>query len=37
MWQVYAPAIYQHFAQPLSEEQIIILTQAFSLLLKTQP
>jgi len=37
MWQVYAPAIYQYFAQPLSEEQIIILTQAFSLLLKTQP
>ncbi|XGV95132.1 MAG: MarR family winged helix-turn-helix transcriptional regulator [Leptolyngbya sp. BL-A-14] len=36
MWQVYAQSIHQHFAEPLSEEQVSGLAQAFSLLLKAQ-
>jgi len=36
IWQVYSKSIYQYFAQQLSEEQITILIQVFSLLLTRQ-
>ena len=36
MWQVYSQSIHTHFAQRLSEEQIVALTQVFVNLLNAQ-